>query len=107
MLTLDFLSTYVTYDSLTRFKPVLRLCRNQSCDYIETSPLIWSANQWTGFYKIATLGWDGLTYVTYDLLLTYAYSSTDSFSSPIPVSDMLIFCWVNLSNSKKMPRKHM
>ena len=36
------------------------LIKHQSCHHIETSQLIWSANQFTGFYMMATLAFNDL-----------------------------------------------
>ena len=36
----------------------------QCCHYIETSPLIYRANQWDGFYIMATLDWNKLILTT-------------------------------------------
>ena len=36
----------------------------QCCHYIETSPLIYGANQWDGFYIMATLDWNKLILTT-------------------------------------------
>ena len=36
------------------------LLKSKSCHHIETSPLIWSANQLNGFHKMVTSGFHGL-----------------------------------------------
>ena len=43
-----------------RVKDWHQLVLAKCCDYIETIPLICSADQWAGIYIIATLGWNGL-----------------------------------------------
>ena len=53
----------------TRF--VYKLIKRQSCHHKETSQLICSANQWTGFYQIATLAFNELKVVLHDQRCSY------------------------------------
>ena len=55
-------NVYLKINIYFYFNPLCNLC--QCCHYIETSPLIYEANQWNGFYIMATLDWNKLILTT-------------------------------------------
>ena len=45
----------VTYKNQNMYLKIYICLSGQCCHYIETSPLIYGANRWDGFYTMATL----------------------------------------------------
>ena len=57
------------------------LCNlGQCCHYIETGPLIYGANQWDGFYIMATLDWNKLILTTTFSIYHFFHSWRNSLS---------------------------